>query len=391
MTRGNCAISSSDPGHAVTTDQTIAVLVRSLENPGGAQRAMLRYANALAERGHPVDLLLVRGGDRFRSEIHPSIRIVELRRKRLITAVWAISSYLRQARPLTLFSTEPACNTIALLAAKLSRTGVRTVIREGLFPSVAMRESRHRATRHSYRLSRFVYPIADEIVTIATPMADDLATVARLPKSRIKTIAINPVVTPALLEASLQACPHRWFGSRSVPVILGVGRLEPQKDFATLISAFAAVRAHRQCRLVIIGDGGERAALDRQISTLGIGDDVEMLGFLATPYSYMGHCDLFVLSSRYEGLPNVLIEAIACGAPIVSTDCPSGPTDVIPDASYGELVPVGDVQAMAAGIERALSREWDRNRQRERGKLFTIENSINAYIPVLFGTAADGR
>lgn len=361
----------------------VAIFIRTLHDAGGAQRAMARYATGLALRGIPVDVLTLKPGGPFAAELHPDIRTIAIAGGRLNRAVPAIAGYLRKARPRVLFSTEPGCNVIVILAKLLSLTGTRTVIREGLFPSVAMREDPHRSTRTAYRLSRFIYPHADAVVAIATPMADDLAEVAHLKREAVTTIAVNPVVTPRLLEAADLRPMHPWFAEGQPPVVLGVGRLGAQKGFLTLVQAFEKARVRRACRLMIIGEGPERPALEAAIAASAYPEDIQLAGFMVEPYAYMRYCGVFVLSSRFEGLPNVLIEAIACGAPVVSTDCKSGPSDVLDHGKYGSLVPVGDAEAMADAIDAVLANPPSRERQRERGMDFTVEKSLERYLPVL--------
>jgi glycosyltransferase involved in cell wall biosynthesis len=296
----------------------------------------------------------------------------------------ALAAWLRRNRPDTLFATEPACNVSAILAARLARSGTRVVIREGLYPSVAKKESPYKATRIAYYLAPYVYRYADAIVAIATDMAADLVKVAKIRPDQVTTIAVNPVVTQSLLAAARAEAGHVWLKDGGSPVILGVGRLEKQKDYLTLVRAFVLVRKKRECRLLILGEGSERGALEIEIARTGCAYDIALPGFLARPFAAMAACDLFVLSSRYEGLPNVLIEAIACGAPSVSTDCPSGPADILDHGRFGPLVPVGDEAALAHAILRVLDFPPARSEMAARGAEYTVERSLDQYLPVLF-------
>lgn len=366
---------------------SIAVFIRTLKSGGGAQRAMIRFATGLHRRGYRVTVLTLIPGQAFAGELDPSIPVVRLAGGRLLRSIPAIAAWLRKNPTDTLFTTEPACNVVAILAAKLSGSSVRTVIREGLFPSVARRDSPYAATRLAYMLSQFVYHRADAIIAIAADMASDLAKVARVDPARITTIAVNPVVTPQLLEATKAPTEHPWLGDSASPVILGVGRLEAQKDYRTLIEAFCLLRQTRPCRLLIFGEGSERKMLEDLSERSGFKDDIALPGHFSKPFSAMAACDVFVLSSRYEGLPNVLVEAMACGAPVVATDCPSGPFDVLEGGQHGPLVPVGDAQAMAAAIGALLESPPDRSRLKQRGLDFTVERSLDLYLPSLLGSA----
>lgn len=345
---------------------------------------MVRFATGLAERGHPVTIATLLEGRAYDDELDPAIHRVTLGGGRLWRAIPALAAFLRRERPATLFTTEPASNVICILATLFARVPTRVVIREGLFPSIAKKISPYRATRLAYALCPLVYRFADDIVAIASDMASDLARTARISPDRITTIAVNPVVTPALLAAAEQAPRHPWLNDDGPPVILGVGRLTRQKDFATLIAAFAAVRARRRCRLLVIGEGSERAALEELAAQTGFGQDIAFPGFVREPFAAMRACDVFVLSSRYEGLPNVLIEALACRAPVVSTDCPSGPRDILADGKLAPLVPVGNAKAMAHAIERVLDEPLDRDALFARAMDFTVERSLDRYLAVLF-------
>jgi glycosyltransferase involved in cell wall biosynthesis len=359
----------------------IACFVRALHG-GGAQRAMVRLASGLAELGHPVTLLTLDPEGPFRRELSLAVTLVPLPARRLLTALPALVHYLARQRPAVLFTTEPACN-IALIAARaLARSPSRLVIRESLFPSLAARHSPHSATRLAYRLARLAYPHADAIVALTPAMAQDLARLTRLDPPRISLIPLNPVVTPALLAAGQAAPDHPWFAD-PVPIILGVGRLEAQKDFATLLAAFELVRARRPCRLLLYGDGPLRPALEHQRAASRFAADIALPGFHPAPYAAMARCAAFVLSSRYEGLPNALIEALACGAPVVACDCPSGPREVLGDGRYGRLVPVGDAEAMAAAIRLTLDDPIDRAISSARGREYTIAASAALYAQVL--------
>jgi glycosyltransferase involved in cell wall biosynthesis len=200
---------------------------------------------------------------------------------------------------------------------------------------------------------RWSYPWADGIVAVSQGVADDLAQQIGIPRERIQVI-LNPIVTPELQRKAKAPLEHPWFSPGQPPVVLAVGRLHPQKDYPTLLEAFAQVRQARPARLLILGEGGERSRLEALIHQLGLEEDVSLPGFVENPFAYMSHASVFVLSSRWEGLPTVLIEALYCGAPLVATDCPSGPREILANGQYGRLVPVSDVRALAKAVEVTL-------------------------------------
>jgi glycosyltransferase involved in cell wall biosynthesis len=216
---------------------------------------------------------------------------------------------------------------------------------------------------------------------VSEGVKDDLARAGRLSLEQIRVVP-NPVVTSELFEMAAVPIDHPWFVEGAPPVILGIGRLTTQKDFGTLIRAFAEVRGQREARLMILGEGSERPALERLARELGVRDDVVLPGFVDNPFAFLKRAALFVLSSTYEGLPGVLIQALACGTPVVSTDCDSGPREILDGGRLGILVPVGDLDALANGIREALDHPRTRTPADVLGR-FTDAAAVDAYLRVL--------
>ena len=347
---------------------------------------MVRLASGFQQAGHEVEVLTLRPEGGFRSELSPGVTLTALPAKRIMTAVPAVARHLKKSRPEAFLVTEPACNIAVLLAKIFARTKSRVLIREGLFPSIAARDCPYRSTRVAYKLAPLLYRYADVIVAIAEDMADDLARFARLERDRVYTVRVNPVVTERLIRSAMRKPEHPWF-ERDYPIILGVGRLDDQKDFATLLHAFEEVRTRTRCRLLIYGDGPLRRDLERLKEKSAYACDIDIAGFNVDPFAAMANCTVFVLPSRYEGQPNVLIEALACGAPVVATDCPSGPREILENGRYGELVPIGDPTSMANAIASKLKQPLDRESSRRRGMAYTVEHSAALYQEVLFGKA----
>ena len=207
----------------------------------------------------------------------------------------------------------------------------------------------------------------------------------------------NPTVTPEILEKAREPVDHPWFAPGEPPVILGVGRYHPNKDFPTLIRAFAKVRAGRPARLVILGDAAPGKKRDKYladiqalVAELGIGDDIDFPGFTINPYRYMSRAALFVLSSLREGFPNVLVEAMACGCPVVATDCPHGPPEILDNGTYGRIVPMRAVDAMAEAIARTLDVPISAERLKARASEFTAERAVERYERILLDGTPDG-
>ncbi|BCW97011.1 MAG: glycosyltransferase [Fimbriimonadales bacterium] len=334
----------------------IALFVPSFEG-GGAERVMLTLANAFHQRGIETCVITAKTIEGEHAHLlHQDIPIVRLQSGAMWRTIVPLARYLRRNPPMALLSTLGEANIVAVIARRLARRPIRLVIREANTPTTAFLKSESRKKRLTGRLIPLMYPLADTVVAVSTGVQHDLARLAPHARAKIRVI-YNPVITPDLYQLRQISVAHPWFIDKHVPIVLGVGRLSPQKDFSTLLQAFDCIRRQMSARLVILGEGELRSQLDQLAAELGIQDDFDLPGFDPNPFRYMARADVFVLSSRYEGLPNVLIQAMACGCPVVSTNCRSGPEDILDGGKYGELVPVGDAEAMAQAIMRVLRGE----------------------------------
>ena len=370
----------------IDPQKRLAIFTSSMSWPplgGGAQRAMLTLAGGLAERGYNVDLVLARAEGPFLAEVPESVRVVDLKAKRVSASLPALVRYLRRERPEAMLSALNYVNIVALWARRLAGVSTRLVVSERNTLSLKAAHAPSRRGRLMPWLIRGFYPWADGIVAVSHGVGDDLARVTGIPRERIEVI-YNPVMRPELREKVQAPLDHPWFKPGEPPVLLAVGGLRVQKDFPTLIQAFAHVRQARPARLLILGEGQERPALEALIRQLDLEQDVSLAGFVTNPYAYMAQASLFVLSSRWEGLPGVLIEALCCGTPVISTDCPSGPREILRKEEYGQLVPVGDVPALARAIEMTLAGKTPRP-PCESWLPFERETVVNQYLKILLG------
>jgi glycosyltransferase involved in cell wall biosynthesis len=349
---------------------------------GGAERVMLALAGGIARRGFAVDLVLVRRQGAYVEDIPANIRVVELGTKRTLNSVAALARYLRRERPAVLLTALVHVNVAALLAGLLARVGTRLVVTEHNQISRNISPTASRTVRMAYRLVPYLYPKAARIIAVSDGVAEDLTKFAGMRRGGID-VAHNPVVTPDMLMKAAQPVDHPWFAEGEAPVILGVGRLSAQKDFGTLLRAFALVRASRPVRLVILGEGACRKELEDLADKLGVAADVQMPGFVDNPLAFMGKASLFALSSRFEGLPTVLIEAMACGTPVVATDCPSGPREILEGGELGGLAPIGDAEALASVIERSLDNPVPTERLLAKAEEFTVDRAVDRYLTLL--------
>ncbi|MBN2885839.1 MAG: glycosyltransferase, partial [Chromatiaceae bacterium] len=318
----------------------------STSGHSGVDRLARHLLPAMARRGYRVDLLKVRAHGPHLDDQPPGLDIVDLGTAHTLLALPALVRYLRCARPAVLLSDKDKVNRLALVARLLSGAPTRLIMRSGTTISVDL-ASRGALDRWVQRSSmRALYGFAERVLVPSQGAAEDLARYTGLARARIQALA-SPIVPASLFSEALPRPEHPWFAPEAPPVILSVGELCGRKDFATLIRAFAQVRAARPCRLMILGRGRAREQLLQLAETLGVGADLALPGFVPKPYAYMAHAALLAFSSRWEGLPFVPVEALAVGTPVVSTDCPSGPREILDHGRYGPLVPVGDPEALA--------------------------------------------
>jgi glycosyltransferase involved in cell wall biosynthesis len=353
---------------------------------GGGERAILYLARGFAEKGFNVDFVLSSAKSPHLWRIPDSVKIVDLQAQGLFASLQALIGYLRQEQPQTLLSALHYPNEVAIWAKYLSGVPTRVVVCE---QNTLSRKAQNE-TKWSKRLTplfvRWLYPWADGIVAVSRGVFDDLLQVTKLPPERLRII-YNPAVTSNINQQASEPVDHPWLAADAPPVILGVGKLEAQKDFPNLIRAFARVRAQRPVRLIVLGWGPQKEALQNLAWELGVAADVDFPGYVDNPYAYMTRSAAFVLSSAWEGLPFVLVEAMAVGTPVVSTDCPSGPQEILNGGKYGWLTPVGDSKALAMAIEQVLDGQV-KSIPFHWLEQFTLENIVQQYLHVLgFGTA----
>jgi glycosyltransferase involved in cell wall biosynthesis len=401
----------------------LAVYVEDLDG-GGVQRMGLTIAGALAERGHRVSVVVGRADGALCDAVPGNIELVELPSASIVDAalaalraqsgglagVWstwllarrlsptlrylpALAGFLRRARPDALLSSTPYMNVEALWARRLADVPLRVLISEhnDLSHGHVLGSGPHARTLPL--LQRQTYPEAAAVIAVSRGVADDIATRTGLPRTGITTI-YNPALRAEIAGLAEQPNAHPWLQPGEPPVVLGVGRLSAAKDFPTLVRAFARLREQRAARLIILGKGKDpkktakrQAALLDQARSLEVAGDLDLPGFVLNPYAYMARAAVLAVSSAHEGFCNVLVEAMACGCPVVSTDCPSGPAEVLDGGRFGRLVPVGDDCALAAAIAATLEAPLDPNLLRMRASFFSLDRAVEQYERLLLGRA----
>ncbi len=396
----------------------IGIVLRNFGG-GGAQRAQLTLAGALIGEGHRVDLVPMQFSGHYRSIIPDGARLYRRRRRKTdpdlleycrtrgidvqalafdpfetvaarrrlrrsyprVGLRWSevgkavgVARYVREADPQILMSGGPGSDHACILAGELTGRRVPTVI--SIRNNVRLGQNEKTKAK-----SHALLPRADSVVAVSNGIAAEAVEVFGLDAQRVHTI-YNPKPLAEIRRMAENVPPHPWFGDGDPPVILTVLRDSPQKDWATLIEAFCRVRRKTDARLAILGPLPDRfrAQISASAGHLGVDGDIAFLGFDENPFRYMRRAALFVLSSRFEGMPNVLIESLACGTPVVSTDAPHGPAEILENGRWGRLTPVGDVSAMAEAILASLTGDVvPADELRRRAEDFSAERAVTAY------------
>lgn len=420
---------------SLQTEQTgprrIAFLLDNL-NGGGAEKVVLDIAAGFADIGYQVDLLVCELKGDLVDSVPGGVNLVVLAPQGKLSGLFAavrgggwqglpgilywmlragkiprafryihgISGYLRETRPAVLYSALGKSNISAVLAA--SAPGATTPVFLGVHIALSVRSELSRRSGKGQAhamvpLSRYCFARAHGVIAASHGVAADAIRLLDLDPAQMHVV-YNPIATARPVEPSGQMPDHPWFRPGAPPVVLGMGRLVEQKNFPLLIRAFAAVRQHCDARLVILGGDkssleqmAQRQQLEDLAQQLGVAADVALLGFQSDPHAFLRAARVFVLSSDYEGFGNVLVEALLAGCPVVSTDCPSGPAEILDNGKYGTLVPVNDAGRLAAAIVAALASDPQSDTLRQRGREFSRERAVDGYHQVFFGEGATGR
>lgn len=355
----------------------LAIFLPSLDG-GGAERVMLTLAEYFVARGVQCDLVIAMNQGRLLGRVPPGVRLITLGKRKTLHAVFALARYLRHERPHSVLGTVFTANLTMLFAALFAPRSIRVIPREANQTEQDLGSGSFLQVRLNKLIAPLLYRRADAVIAVATSIVDGLATTRVASRSKVHVIR-NPVLpSPATSTAQL---------TRDPLLVLACGRLELQKDHATLLRAFAKVVEQRQARLVILGEGSEQANLQTLTEHLGLGTEVTLAGFSDAPQEWMRMATVLAHPSRFEGMSNVLIEAMANGCAIVATDCPGGSREVLDGGKYGSLVPVGDADAIARAIVQLLDGEISFPDNREHLEKFALDAVAEAYLSVLFPKA----
>ncbi len=353
---------------------------------GGAEKAVVNMLQGLSGKDFILDLVLAKLEGPYLDMIPKEVNIIDLGTNRAMKSIFPLASYLRKNRPWALVANMGHVNIATVIAKELSGISTRLVIVE------QNNISAHPLSLPRARLikpfAKILYPRATVVAGVSAGVARDIEYQYGLVPGHAQVIN-NPVVDEALFIKAQATPDHPWFQDREIPVFLAVGRLTEQKDFPNLLQAFALLRAKKTARLIILGEGEDRAKLEAEVDRLGLKTDVILPGFTANPYSYMSHAAALVLSSREEGLPTVLIEAMGCGCQIVSTDCPSGPDEILENGKYGILVPVSNSLALSEAMFKVLDSDIPKEVLIERAQYFSTDKVVAKFLELLHSLQID--
>ncbi len=352
----------------------------SFRATGGTYRRLTNQIHVWHRLGYRVDLVAFRRGVMFYADEMPdSVRFVDLGTRGKLPTLFALWRYLRRVQPEVVLSIMHLGNTVLARCIDLPGVTSRCFLSVPNTYGESGKANSPGRRRRKFRQIRRLYPRAAGVIAVSEGVRDDLERTVGLRGARLHTI-YNGSIGHNLAERAREPVSHPWLAAPDRPVFLSAGGLRLQKDFATLLRAFAGVRAERPARLIIVGEGPERANLEVLVNELGLDADVDLPGFVDNPYAWMARADVFVLSSRWEGLVNVVAEALGVGVPVVSTDCPSGPREILGQGRYGRLVPMADPEALAAAMAATLDDGGPVFDRDEAVRPFTAEYAARAYL-----------
>ena len=361
---------------------------------GSRERVMFRLADRLIDEGASVDIVAAAPGKSWRAEAAIGARLVDLagpftrplpNLMRIMLSPPALKRYFLRERPDVAMTLSIPTALATLTAARWSKAETKIVVRQSNVVYIEGSERYHGVDRR-WRdpLIRRLYPDASAIIAVSEGVADNLRRLGGIASDKIHPVA-NGILLDEIDRLAAEPVDHAWFADTptTIPVITAVGRLVPKKDYPTLLRSVQKMQEQRPVRLLVLGAGKEKNRLQALAHDLNIAGTVDFMGRVSNPFAYLARSSLYVLSSTYEGMPSALIEALACGCPAVSTDCPSGPSEILDDSRFGRLVAIGDVEGLARAMLATLDDPPPRARQRQRAKNFNAGRTVNGYLKVL--------
>jgi glycosyltransferase involved in cell wall biosynthesis len=355
----------------------ISIVLHDLRG-GGAEKMMVRLANQLGDMGDQVEMVLLTGGGINKEFLSDKVTLIELNAKRTFAAFKPLRKHLKQSKPDAILGALTHVNVItALVCVTLGYLARLSVSERNTF-SLDKTVNSNKIMKMAYAVAPYIYRwLPKPVIAVSQGVADDLVACS-VTRDKDVITAPNPVVTEQTIAAAKRAANHPWLVNKETKVIVAVGRLSYQKGFDMLLDSFYQIQNVVDARLVIFGEGELRVELAKQIERLGLNQRVSLAGFTANPLAEIRQADLFVLSSRFEGSPNVLVEAMSVGTAVVAFDCPHGPKEILDGGKVAPLLADKDVQQLSLAMANALTTE--RSAQQKLLQLKAIErfSSLNS-------------
>jgi len=346
---------------------------------GGAERVMINLANGFASKGIDVYLVVFSNQGVYKKELSDNIKLIDINSNRALFSYFAIKSFINKEKPQILYSTLGHVNILLLIVKLLSiNDDYKLIIRESSTPSEVIKHKNNIGLWLTNILKKVLYPFANLIIAPSKGVSSDLNDNYKIKKRKMEVIN-NPIDFDRLNKLSKMPLDD-YYKIQSSRCIIGIGTLKKCKDFETLIKAFSIVKKTHNCKLIILGEGPERQPLENYINELNLEEHVYMPGFVTNPFNYLKASDVFVLSSLYEGSPNVLIQAMLLGVPCVSTNCKSGPEEILMNGKYGQLIEIGDQLGMSKAIINVFEGKWKNANINGLEKKYNLEKLVNQYL-----------
>ena len=365
---------------------TVSIFTPTLELAGGAERYVVNLSKGLSSQGYQVEVVTQSTEGPFVADLPDQVSVYSISYPHLpilgsLTSALPLYTYFKSEKPDNFISVMNHANIPSMIAKILSGVDTNMILTEHNNPKLLLSDKNpyQRKDRIVYKLAKHLYPRADVVVGVSEGVTDALRNI--VPSATTTTTIYNPVVSEDITTRSENKPSHRFFDT-DVPVILGA-KPEAQKNIPMLIKSFSRLIERVDANLVVVGTGEQTELVQQQAEELGISSSVDVCGFVPDIYPYLGSADIFASTSDWEGLPTIHIEALACGTPVVSTDCPSGPREILRDGEYGTLVPTGDVEKFSQALEETLQSPPNEMKLLERADDFSISKSAKQYESLL--------
>jgi len=347
---------------------------------GGAEKMILTLLPWFINAGYSIDLVLVKKTGAFLTDIDPRVNLISLKKEHVGQSLFPLLKYFKKSKPDVFISNLTHLNIVTIIAKFFSGTRSKIIITEH---SSITTNNLQKGGKEGILvfLARFLYPLADKTVVVSEGAAQNLIEAIKINPNKVQSI-YNPIDMDRIRILSGEKIDEFWLTEKSIPVLIAIGRLEQEKNFSFLLNVFQTLIKKRKARLLILGEGSEREALEKQIKVYGIQNEVKLPGIKTNPYPYISNADILVCTSKYEGFNITLAESLACGTPVISMNCPYGPAEILDNGTYGQLISPGDQDGMVNAIIAAIDHPESlpsKEKLMERAKRFSAEKIFSEY------------